>query len=317
MRTRHTPSAAAPSPARRPAAGSGSGPRAEEHALAYVGLAVATVAVSFSAIFISLSTAPPLVIATYRMAIATLLLLAVGRGRALADLRALERRDLALLVASGISLALHFGLWTASLKETSVASSVLFVTVHPALVAAIAWVLFGERLAPSRIAGLLLSLAGSVVIAAGDLRLGGTALWGDLLAVGGAAVFTGYLLIGRSVRQRLHVATYSAAVYAVCTAVLAVLALATGEGLAPGRPLDLALYAALAVVCTLGGHSVYNWTLRYLRAAVVSVSFLGEPVIASLLAWLLLAQRLPLQTAVGGVVVLGGVYLTARPGASK
>jgi drug/metabolite transporter (DMT)-like permease len=309
------PGAASWAPRERGGApGEGTDSQSQETAAAYAGLAVATIAVSFSAIFISLSSAPPLVIASYRMAMATVLLLAVGRGHVLGDVRKLDRRDRWLLVASGVSLALHFGLWTASLKETSVASSVLFVTLHPAIVAALAWALFGERLAASRVAGLLLSLAGSVVIAAGDLRLGGTALWGDLLAVGGAAVFTAYLLIGRTVRQRLHVASYSTAVYAVCTVVLALLSLATREGLAPGRPQDVALYAALAVVCTLGGHSVYNWTLRYLRAAVVAVSFLGEPVIAALLAWLLLGQRVPGLTLLGGAVVLAGVYLTARPG---
>jgi len=287
---------------------------AEENMAAYVGLVGATVAVSFSAILISLSTAPPLVIASYRMAISTALVLALSRGRALADLRRLTRRDWALLCGSGLSLALHFALWTASLKYTSVASSVLFVTIHPALVAAIAWALFGERLAAWRLVGLALSLAGSAVIATGDLRLGGPALGGDLLALGGAVVFTGYLLIGRSVRQRLHFLSYSLAVYAVCTLLLAALALGTGEGLAPGRPRDLWLYVGLAVVCTLGGHSVYNWTLRYLRTAIVSVSFLGEPVLAAALAWPLLGQPVPPLTLLGGVVVLGGVYLAARPG---
>jgi drug/metabolite transporter (DMT)-like permease len=285
-----------------------------ENLSAYGGLLVATVAVSFSAIFISLSTAPPLVIASYRMGCSTALLLALGRGPALADLRRLSRRDWALLGGSGLSLALHFALWTASLKYTSVASSVLFVTVHPAVVAAIAWALFGERLAAWRLAGLALSLAGSAVIAGGDLRLGGTALGGDLLALGGAVVFTGYLLIGRRLRQRLRSFSYSLAVYAVCTAVLAALALISGEGLAPGGPRDLLLYVALAVVPTLGGHSVYNWALRYLRAAIVSVSFLGEPVLAALLAWLLLRQPVPPLTLLGGSVVLVGVYLAARPG---
>ncbi len=288
--------------------------RGEHFFGAYIGLFVATVAVSFSAIFISLSTAPSLVIATYRMAISCLLLLIPAGGRVWHDLARLSRRDQSLLIVSGIALALHFGLWTASLKDTSVASSVLFVTLHPALVAAIAWIIFGERLAAPRLVGLALSLVGSVAIAAGDVRLGDRAMTGDLLALGGAAVFTIYLLIGRSLRQHLHILSYSLAVYAVCTVVLATLAVATDEGLAPGRPADVALYCALAIVCTLGGHSVYNWTLKYLPAALVSVSFLGEPVIASLLAWPLLGQHVPTQTLFGGMIVVAGVYLTARPG---
>ena len=75
---------------------------------------------------------------------------------------------------------------------------------------------------------------------------------------------------------------------------------------------NLVLFLALALVCTLGGHLVYNWSLRYLDAAVVSVSFLGEPVLASGLAWLFLGQPVHPLTALGGAVVLAGIYLVAR-----
>src|SRR5437879_2060670 len=80
---------------------------------------------------------------TCRMALTVLLLLPLLAARR-AALRTLSRRDHVLLVGAGILLALHFATWTVSLFYTSVASSVLFVSVHPMLVAALAWVLFGE-----------------------------------------------------------------------------------------------------------------------------------------------------------------------------
>jgi drug/metabolite transporter (DMT)-like permease len=279
----------------------------------YLCLVVATIAVSFSAILIKLSSAPSLVIATCRLAITTGMLLPFVRANTLDQLRALDRRTAGLLALSGLFLALHFATWTASLGYTSVASSVLFVSVHPALVAVAAFACLGERTSRRGILGILLTLAGSSVVAGGDLRLGSEALGGDLLAFLGAVAFTGYLLIGRDARRNLNTLAYTAPVYAAAALCLAILALVFGQLPAAISARDLLIFVALAIVPTLGGHSLYNWTLRYLAATVVSVSFLGEPVGAAILAWLLLGQSVPFTTVAGGAVILFGIWLTARP----
>jgi len=287
-------------------------------------LAVATVAVSFSAIFISETTAPPLVTAAYRMALTAAILVPVAlrrhrsrrlpgaSGQAAVARAALTGRDYALLMAAGALLALHFATWTVSLFYTSVASSTLFVTVHPVLVAALAWVWLGERPRPVVAAGIALTLLGSLVIAGGDVRLGGRALIGDGLALAGAVVFAFYLLIGRRVRQRLDPIAYSTPVYLCCAVVLAAIAIVGRQPFTPLTWHNLALFVALALVCTLGGHFVYNWTLKYLDTAVVSVSFLGEPVIAAALAWPLLGQPIHPLTFAGGAIILAGIYLCTK-----
>jgi len=286
---------------------------------------VATVAVSFAAIFISTATAPPLVTATYRMAITAALLTPVAalrrrRRGATAPANdtgtagvtsATHARDYALLALAGVLLALHFATWTVSLFYTSVASSVLFVTVHPVLVAALAWVWLGERPRPAVAAGIGLTTLGSLVVAGGDVQVGGRALIGDGLALAGAIVFAFYLLIGRRVRQRLDPIAYSTPVYLCCAVVLAGIAVIGRQPFGPLTWHNLVLFLALALVCTLGGHLVYNWTLKYLDTAVVSVSFLGEPVISSVLAWPLLGQPVHALTAAGGAVILAGIYLCA------
>lgn len=296
----------------------------------YLGLAVATVAVSFAAIFIGKATAPPLVTATYRMALTSALLVPIalarqrrsvararpagGGGQGVETPRrdSLRGRDYALLAVAGVLLALHFATWTVSLFYTSVASSVLFVTVHPVLVAALAWVWLGERTRPVVAAGIGLTTIGSLVVAGGDLRVGGRALVGDGLALAGAGAFAFYLLIGRRARQRLDPVAYSAPVYLICAMVLAGIAIAGRQPFAPLTWRNFALFLALALVCTLGGHLVYNWALKYLDTAVVSVSFLGEPVIAAALAWPLLGQAIPPLTVAGGAIILVGIYLCAK-----
>ncbi|MDB5057455.1 MAG: putative rane protein [Chloroflexi bacterium] len=278
----------------------------------YLGLVIATIAVSFSAILIKVSTAPSLVIATYRLAMTTLLLLPLMRGSRLAALRALDRRTLGLIVLSGTLLAIHFASWTASLRYTSVASSVLFVTIHPAIVAIAAFTLFAERSSRLAILGIVLTLLGSGVVAGGDIRLGGDAVRGDLLALLGAVVFAGYLLIGRGTRQNMDNIGYSVPVYGVCAVALTLFSVGFGQSLAAVSGRDLLIFFGLALIPTLGGHLLYNWALRYVPAAVVSVSFLGEPVGAAILAWLLLGQHIALSTLLGGAIILVGIWLTAR-----
>jgi drug/metabolite transporter (DMT)-like permease len=218
------------------------------------------------------------------------------------------RRDWLLMLASGVFLAAHFLTWTFSLRYTSVASSVLLVTLHPVLVAWLGRRLLGEAVSPRLAAGIALALAGTAVTSVGDWRAGGNALLGDLLALLGAVTFTGYLLIGRTVRARSGTAGYSAPVYTVVALCCLVAVPITGAHVLPsGRTLLACL--GLAGVCTVLGHTVFNWTLRHLRTALVSVSLLGEPVITSLLAIPILGERPPLQAVLGGAVILLGLGL--------
>ncbi len=279
----------------------------------YLGLLVATLAVSCSANMIKESTSPPLVIATYRLVITVALLLTpFVRSGGLARFRGLDRATLGWIAASGVLLGLHFATWTVSLQYTSVASSVLFVTVHPVLVAIAAYTIFGERTNRLAMLGIALTLLGSAVVAGGDVRLGGAAVRGDLLAFAGAVVFAGYLLIGRGARRSLETMDYSVPVYAVCALFLAPCSLAFGQPLTAVGGRDLLIFLGLAIVPTLGGHLLYNWALKYVAATVVSVSFLGEPIGASLLAWPLLGQQPPLSTVTGGAIILVGIWLTVR-----
>ena len=273
-------------------------------------LVSATVAVSFSAIVIRLADGAPATVVWLRMALATLLLgpfAVAGFARG----PRLSRPQVSLMLLAGVLLGGHFLFWTASLGLTSVAASVLLVSVHPLLVAPAARWMLGERVPPSAAIGIALALAGTLVTCAGDLRISSSAIAGDGLALAGAACLAGYLLIGRGVRGSIGVAPYSAAVYAV-VAVTAVVTAAAQGGLHAPSARTLLACLALAVVCTIGGHTVYNWALKHVRALAVSTSFLGEPPLAAILAVAILGNVPPLPTVIGGVLILGGLAISLR-----
>jgi drug/metabolite transporter (DMT)-like permease len=278
-------------------------------------LVAATVAVSFSAILIKEANDDAATIVWLRMGMATVLLAPWVLRDARRGVLPRGGKQIGLVLVSGVFLAGHFLLWTESLKYTSVAASVLLVSLHPIIVTPLGKRLLGERVSRQMLAGGGLAIAGTIVTCAGDFRVDSSAFGGDLLAIAGGLCLAGYLLIGRSVRANLGVAGYSAIVYAVVCVIAALTAAVGGVAHLPSPRVALACFG-LAVVCTIGGHTVYNWALRHVPVLLVSVSFLGEPPLTAVLALLILASVPSLATVLGGVLILAGLALAlVEPGA--
>jgi len=283
----------------------------------YAGIALAVVSVSFSAIFISWSTSPFITIALYRLALASLILAPFALLDPRKPLQTISRRELALMAGVGVILASHFTLWIGSLKiesvRVSVASSVILVTSHPLLVGLLSHFVLRERLNAWMALGIALGFSGVVVIAFADAQAASATLVGNLLAFAGGIAAGFYFLAGRRLRQRIPLIAYAFVVYASATAALFVLTIALGESLTPvgdaGR--ELMLFLAMALIPQIGGHTLYNWSLRWVTAPVVSLSLVGEPIGSSLLAWVLLDQVPGVAVALGGALALAGIYLTA------
>jgi drug/metabolite transporter (DMT)-like permease len=258
---------------------------------------------------VRLSRAPAATLAFYRLALTVLIFLPAWPrdSRPLAGLPGADRWAAA---AAGGLLGVHFLTWIASLGMTSVASSVVLVSTHPLWVAAWSALVWHERLSRRGAAGIATALTGTAVLALGD-GVGGLSLAGDLLALVGAASFAGYLLVGRNLRSRIAVLPYATAVYAVAAVALLPALLVLRAPLWPYPARQWLLFAALAVVPTVGGHTVFNWSLAYLPATAVSVALLWEPVGASLLAWWLLGQPPTASDVAGGALVLAGIALYA------
>jgi len=273
---------------------------------------ISIVAVSTASILIRLSEAPPLTLATYRMVLSTLMLVPIYlRGGGLRQFRELDRGRRLSLMGVGVVLAVHFASWITSLGMTSVASSAIFVHIDPIFVALASHFLLGERVGRRTAVGIAVAFAGATMIAWGDAGSGGGSLYGDGLALMGGVMLGVYILGGRHLRRSLSLISYVTPVYATAAMVLLASSLALGAPLA-GYPLgEYVIFLALAVVPMIFGHTVYNWALKYVSAPVVSISLLGEPVGASILAYLVLGEQPGAWVAAGGVVTLLGILVSA------
>lgn len=279
-------------------------------------LGVAILAVSTSAILVRWSDAPAAVLAFYRVLLTTLLVAPFLLTRYRGDLTAFERRDLLVATLTGAALAVHFAAYFESLTWTSVAASVTLVQSQPLFVAVGAALALNERIGARKAAGIAISITGMAAMSAGDLLAGAAVqgarpLYGNALAVLGAVMAAIYVLVGRSLRQRVALVPYVLVVYAACTVTLLGIALLQGLPLLGYGRREWLLFFALAVGPGLFGHTLVNWALEHLESAVVSVSLLGEPVGATILALALLSEVPGPTTIAGGIVVLAGIYVTS------
>ncbi|GAB1341153.1 DMT family transporter [Gemmatimonas sp.] len=295
-------------------------------------LALSLVGISFAAPLIRLSTADPLVIATWRLGFSMIIVaLALGMGGGWREWRALARREYLFAFGAGVLLAVHFWSWNASLRYTTVAASVALVNLQPVIIAIVSALWLQESPARRQWVGIVLAVLGALVVGVADVpgglaaigpsllgagASGGRALFGDLLALLGAVTAAGYYLIGRRIRQHLGIWPYVALVYGAAFVTCLALALLAGKPLAPQPPRELAIFAGLAVGPTLLGHTGMNWALGHLPAFIVNLTTLGEPIGATILAAVLpgIAEVPGMGTVAGGVLVLAGVLLAARKG---
>jgi drug/metabolite transporter (DMT)-like permease len=280
----------------------------------YALLAVGIAGLSMACVLYKLATAPTIAVVAYRMIFAVGMigpLVYVSRRSANVLRRApVARSDAVAAALSGTLFALDVTLWALSIQFTSVSSAALLVSMDPIFVAVFAALIFGERPSWPMIAGMAIAACGAAVITVGDFRISGRALLGDALALSAAFAETGYLLLGRHVRQRVDTLRYVVIVYSACAVCvwLALLVLRVPAGIS-GH--DLAVCGALALFATVLGHTLVSWSLGHIPAAVVAISFLSQPIMTAFFAYLVLHQVVAPLTAIGGTIALVGIGVVA------
>lgn len=293
------------------------------------GLALGILASSTASILIRFAQvyAPSLLIAAYRLAIAALILAPLAYLRYRKELSSLNQQDLILALLSGLFLAIHFATWISSLAYTTVASSVVLVSTSPLWVALLSPFTIRERISRPVLIGMGMALIGGIIVGLSDscqLASGhlvcpsfsefirGQAFLGDLLALTGGLMAAAYLLIGRRLRGSVPLVPYIFVVYGMAAVVMILVVLGAKQNPVGYPPVAYLWFLLLALVPQLLGHSSFNWALRYLTAAYVSISLLGEPIGSTILAYFLLHETPTVFKLIGAILILAGIYVASK-----
>ncbi|MFZ7946305.1 DMT family transporter [Neobacillus sp. 19] len=269
-------------------------------------LTISIIAISFSAIFVKWSDAPASILSMYRMWFASILMIPIVWKNRL-EFKKISKKDWGFLFFSGFFLALHFVLWFGSLKLTTVASSTIILALQPIVSLVGGFLLFKERTTLSALMTMGIAIIGAMMIGWGDFGLSRDAILGDLLSFFSVIAVVGYLLIGQTIVKKVSHWLYSFCVFFFASIVLTIYNVGTGVELVgyPGK--EWGIFLLLATVPTVS-HVINNWLLNYVNATTISMSILGEPVGSTILAFLLLNERLVSWQIAGGLLVLLGVF---------
>jgi drug/metabolite transporter (DMT)-like permease len=278
-------------------------------AKAYFALFIGIITVSFSAILVRLADAPSSVTAFYRMFFSVVIMAPLFILKYRQELKQISKRDWIFSIIAGAFLAFHFVLWFESLRFTSVASSVVLVTLQPLFAFIGTYLFFKEMLTVRAIVSGSLAVAGSIIISWGDFKISGMAFWGDVLALIACLLVTVYLLFGQEVRSRLSLITYTFIVYGVSSIILLLYVIVSGDPFFPYKQEQWSYFILLSIFPTLLGHTLFNYVIRWVSTSVISVTILFEPIGASILAYYLLDELILPYQIIGGIVVILGICL--------
>lgn len=277
---------------------------------AYLALVAGIVCIAWSAIFVRWTDIPGPASAFYRMLIPAVVLLPTF----LFDRSGirLNWRMLGIIALGGLFFALDLALYNTSILKTSAANATLLGNNTPIVVGLLSWLIFRKRPSAAFWLGLVLALAGSVVILWADLgkltRLG----VGDLMALGAAACFAVYLLATERVRTSTSTLGFLRLAMISSTVALLLINLVMGISLRVPQGRTLWAVLGLGLVSQLGGYLALTYALGHLPATVTSVSLLTQGPLTAVMAALLLAEPLTWPQILGGVLVLSGVGLAHR-----
>jgi drug/metabolite transporter (DMT)-like permease len=276
----------------------------------YIAIVIGVLSVSTSAVLVKLAgNAPAAIIANYRLLLAVLLMTPIMILKYRHEFKLITKKDWFLSSLAGIFLAFHFILWFESLNYTSVASSVVLVTLQPIFAFLGTYLFFKERFSAGAIISMVIALLGSVIISWGDFQVSGMALFGDILAFIAAIAVTAYFLLGQNARKRLSLMTYTYVVYGVSSITLILYNLLLQNPFF-GYSTDYWLvFLALAVIPTFFGHTLFNWALKWLSTSTISMAIVFEPIGASVLAYFVLGEKITWSQWLGGTIVIFGLFL--------
>lgn len=271
-------------------------------------LLIGVVAISFSSILVKWSEAPASILGMYRLFFTIIILFPFLPWKQMKHIsKKLTIKDWTLLFISGIFLGLHFLFWMDSLKHTTVASSMILTTLEPVFVMIGAYFLFKEKTSPIGLLSVCLAITGSIIIASGDIGLSSTALYGDFLSILGTLAVAIHMLAGQNLCRKIPPSIYSTFVFLIGGTILLFYNLANNVSLVHYAKNDWIIFLLLAFIPNIFGHVLFNWLLKYVDATTISMSILGEPIGAIILAYLLLGEGITLLQTIGGVLAIFGV----------
>ncbi len=220
----------------------------------------------------------------------------------------LDRTRFPAIIVAGIFLALHFAFFYSAVKLTTIASATLFATLAPIFTLIYERFVLKHKLPMGALIGLWMAIAGAVIVQGSEFAWGTEETTGNLYALASSVFMSVVLLIAQRVRSKTTNIMYTRWLYLFAALTLAIITISRGGDLI-FHVADAKWLLGLIILPTLIGHNSMSYAVKYLRPTIVGSMPFGEPVLASILAWLFFGEMVGWNMIIGGTITLSGLVL--------
>jgi drug/metabolite transporter (DMT)-like permease len=264
-------------------------------------------------------------IAAFRLLLAVLVLTPIILFRDRNSIQTLGRKTISICMLAGCFLAMHFATWITSLEYTSISSSVVLVTTTPLWVSLYALVRYRQRMEVKIALGLVLVIVGGIAVTAVEVcsfqspgftcsltQIGKNPLLGNFLALFGSWMAAGYLITGKSIREKIALTPYVFLVYGTGAVLLVIFSISLhGSQIIQTPGPGWIWLILLAVIPQLIGHTSFNWSLKHFSTTLVSVIIQAEPIGSTILGIFLFHEVPTTFKWLGVIIILSGILVVS------
>jgi drug/metabolite transporter (DMT)-like permease len=269
---------------------------------------------SSAVIMIKAGTEHPYLVASYRLLIAAAVLFPFF----LRDLRAWQGsygwREIGWSALPALALGVHFMSWVVGARQTQVASASLIANLTPVAMPFFLWMFYRERVTRMELFGSALTLMGLLILTGSSLRVSPEDFSGNLICFGSMLAFAAYLALGRKNGPRLSLWLYMVPLYFMAGMLSLACAVTQINPIKAYSLENILLIIGLGIIPTVFGHTILNYSMKFFRGQVVSVTNLNQPIFAGLLGFFIFGEVPQPVFFLSAGIILVGVLIVLNAG---
>ena len=216
-----------------------------------------------------------------------------------------SRQGMRWAALAGVALAFHFIGFFIAMRFTTVAAGTALTALQPIFAAYLVKRL-GGHIPRQAWLGMIISLSGVLIITGVDFQISRRAFIGDLAAIACAALAALYVMLGSHAQRTISTSTYTSICYLVCALTALPIALISQTQVWGFDAREWWLLLALIAGAQILGHTMFNFALKRVSPAIVSLIVFFEVPVSAILAFWWLDQLPPAGTVPGLVLLLIG-----------
>ena len=273
-----------------------------------IALAIGIICISIFPILVKLNLTPGLISAFYRMAIASAIL--VPYVLITKQFKVTSKKTFFLSVICGVVFGLDVGVWNIAIQQSTATQATLLTNLSPVWVGIGAFLFLKDKPKRNFWIGTVVAIIGMVFLVGFDLFLNFDFNLAFIFGILSGMLYAVYMLTSKRILGEMEVLTFMMISLLSSVVALGSLSYVMNEPFSGFSNEGWLVLIIQGVVCQLLAWLLISFATKHMRATRVSVSLLGQAVLASILAWWLLDEVISAQMVIGGIILLLGIRLT-------